>query len=102
MKKRLGFDVIILGDPASGKDTQAKLLERKFLLKSVESGKYLRGLQKNKTQLGAEIRKILIKGSPAPINVIKEFLAANVRLATPGKNLILLATPGSSQKLNFW
>jgi adenylate kinase len=101
MKKRLGFDVIILGDPASGKDTQAKLLERKFLLKSVESGKYLRGLQKNKTQLGAEIRKILIKGSPAPINVIKEFLAANVRLATPGKNLIFVGNPRLKPEAEF-
>ena len=40
MKKRLGFDLILLGAPAAGKDTQAILLERKFAFKPVESGKY--------------------------------------------------------------
>jgi adenylate kinase len=101
MKKRLGFDLIILGDPASGKDTQARLLERKFVLKSVESGQYLRGLQKNKTALGAEIRKILEKGSPAPVKVIKEFLTANVRLAPANKDLMFVGNPRLKPEAEF-
>ena len=37
--KKLGFDLILLGDPTAGKDTQAAILMKKYELKSVESGK---------------------------------------------------------------
>src|SRR6185436_12260323 len=101
MKKKLGFDLIILGDPASGKDTQAKLLERKFLLKPVESGKYLRGLEKHKTVLGQQVRQAIEKGAPVPVKVIKEFLAANLRLAPKDKNLIFVGTPRLKPEAEF-
>jgi len=93
MKTSLGFDLILLGDPASGKDTQAKLLERKFLLKPVESGDYLRGLMRNQTKLGSEVRAKLLKGLPAPSHVIREFLEANVRLAPKKGNLVFVGNP---------
>lgn len=101
MKKRLGFDLIILGAPASGKDTQARLLEHKFALKAVESGSYLRGLQRNKTALGTQVSKNLSKGLPAPVKIIKEFLTANVRLAPKDRNLMFVGNPRLKPEAEF-
>lgn len=63
-KKRLGFDLILLGDSASGKDTHALLLAKKFSVKLVRSGEYLRRLK------GFRYRH----GKAAPSNVIIPFL----------------------------
>jgi adenylate kinase len=92
-KQRLGFDIILLGAPASGKDTQAALLERKFALKPVESGVYLRGLIKNKTKLGALLRNNFSKGLPAPIKIVKEFLDANFKHISSNQDLIFVGNP---------
>lgn len=100
-KIRLGFDLILLGAPASGKDTQARLLEKKFVLRAVESGQYLRGLTRNKTKLGAAVRKRLQKGLPAPVEVIKEFLTANVRLAPKNGNLMFVGNPRLKPEAEF-
>lgn len=101
MKKRLGFDIILLGTPASGKDTQAKLLTRKFALKPVESGKYLRGLQRHKTKLGVLLRNNFAKGLPAPVKLIKEFLEANVKLAPKDRDLIFIGNPRLKPEAEF-
>src|SRR5258708_23763593 len=45
--KKLGFDLILLGDPASGKDTQAAILEKKYSLYPVASGVFFRKLLKS-------------------------------------------------------
>lgn len=92
-KKKLGFDLILLGAPASGKDTQARLLEKKFAFQSVESGRYLRALERNRTKLGLLVRQRLSKGLPAPVAIIKEFLKANVRLAPKDRNLLFIGNP---------
>ena len=93
MKKKLGFDLVMLGAPAAGKDTQAALLERKFALKAVESGKYLRSLTKNKTKIGELLHKNLSKGLPAPVNLVKEFLKANVSRVSKNYDLIFVGNP---------
>ena len=100
MKKRLGFDLVILGAPASGKDTQAILLEKKFVLKPVESGKYLRGLAKHKTKIAEELRRRFAKGLPAPSKLIEEFLLANFRRA--GKSdLVFVGNPRLLSEAKF-
>jgi adenylate kinase len=93
MKKQLGFDIVLLGAPASGKDTQADILSKKFALKSVESGKYLRGLMRNKTKIGKDVNDKLSKGLPAPSKVVEEFLDASLRLAPKDKSLIFVGNP---------
>ncbi|MBI2607769.1 MAG: hypothetical protein HYW51_03005 [Candidatus Doudnabacteria bacterium] len=64
MKKRLGFDLILLGDSTSGKDTQALLLAKKYKVKLARSGEYLRNLKGYKYRHGV----------PAPTNLIIPFL----------------------------
>ncbi|MBX4204708.1 MAG: nucleoside monophosphate kinase [Candidatus Doudnabacteria bacterium] len=100
-KTRLRFDLVLLGAPAAGKDTQAALLQRKFALKPVESGKYLRGLQRNKTKIGALVRETAALGLPAPVDLIKEFLTANIRLAPKDRDLIFVGNPRLKPEAEF-
>jgi adenylate kinase family enzyme len=48
-KKQLGFHLVLLGQIASGKDTQALIILDKYNLKPVESGKHWRKLEKEKS-----------------------------------------------------
>ena len=62
--KRLGFNIVLLGMIASGKETQANILKNKYPLKFVESGVYTRKLQKEKSKNGAWARRTAGKGKP--------------------------------------
>src|SRR5262245_36241105 len=86
--KRLGFDLILLGDTASGKDTQAGILMRKYALKPVESGKFWRQLgRKNKSKT---IQVLQRKSLPAPATLIKQFIGQSIRSAPKDKDLIFI------------
>ncbi|MEK7060111.1 MAG: nucleoside monophosphate kinase [Patescibacteria group bacterium] len=91
--KKLGFDLILLGDPTSGKDTQAVLLMKRYSLKAVESGKHWRTIAKKKNAEGAWLRKTMSLGHPAPVVLMKKFLRDSVRNAPKNKNLIFIGNP---------
>jgi adenylate kinase len=90
--RRLGFDLIILGSPVSGKDTQANLLMNHYELKPIRSGVFLRNLFKN-----PKYKKILDKtygkGLPAPSSIIDKFIKDSVDAAPKSKNLLFVGTP---------
>jgi len=93
MKKRLGFDLILLGDPASGKDTQAVLLSKKYELKPVESGKHWRAMAKKKNADGELLRRTMSRGFPTPVVLMKKFIIENLNKAPKNKNLIFIGNP---------
>lgn len=78
--KRLGFDLVILGDSTAGKDTQALLLAKKYNVKLARSGDYLRKLKSYKYR----------QGVPAPSNVIIPFLNHHLTNLSPKKNIIFV------------
>ena len=49
--EKLGFNIVLLGMIASGKETQANILKKKYALKFVESGVYFVNCSKQKAQL---------------------------------------------------
>ena len=99
--KKLGFDLILLGDPASGKDTQAELLANGFDLKLVGSGEYLRKNMKRKDRLGRLIRDTVGRAKPAPVSLIKQFLKNEVTKAPKSKNLVFVGTPRLKPEAQF-
>lgn len=101
MKKRLGFDLILLGAPAAGKDTQARLLEKKFALKAVESGNYFRALAKNKTKIGQTLRREFAKGRPAPIALVKEFLQTTLKFRPKNADFMFVGNPRLKPEAEF-
>ena len=92
-KQRLGFNIILLGQIAAGKDTQAKILLDKYALKPVESGKHWRKMMKAKTPEGDLLRKTTAKGAPAPVALMKKFLIENIDKKPKNKDLLFQGNP---------
>ena len=92
-KERLGFNVILLGQIAAGKDTQAAILQTKYAFMPVESGKYWRKLMKEKSERGEWLRRTSGKGLPAPVVLMKEFLVTNIEKKPKSKDLLFVGNP---------
>lgn len=92
-KERLHFNLILLGMIASGKDTQAEILLKKYSFQPVESGKYWRKMAKSKTKDGELLRKTTNKGLPAPVKLMKQFLITHIDKKTKSKDLLFVGNP---------
>ena len=92
-KKRLGLNLILLGQIASGKDTQAKTLFREYNLKPVESGKHWRKMLKEKSKNGEWIRRTTGVGKPAPVALMKKFLIEQIEKKPKDKDLLFVGNP---------
>ncbi len=91
--KKLGFDLILLGDPTAGKDTQADILKKVYSLKPIESGKHWRAMAKRKNSEGAWLRRTMSLGFPTPVILMKKFIKNNLRNIPKNKNLIFIGNP---------
>ena len=92
-KEYLGFHLVLLGQITSGKDTQAKLLQNKYNLIPVESGKHWRQLEKENSSDGEWLRRTTALGKPAPVALMKKFLVEELKKKKPGKNLLFVGNP---------
>jgi adenylate kinase len=74
VKRRL----VLLGPPASGKGTQAELIQNRFGIPTTSTGAILRKQAKARTPLGLEAEQIISKGGLAPdalvMQVVEEWL----------------------------
>ncbi len=91
--KKLGFNIVLLGMIASGKDTQAKILKNKYALKAVESGVYFRKLLKSKGPIGDLARRTAGKGEAGAMVLMKEFLVREISKKPKNKDLLFLGNP---------
>src|SRR3989344_7447644 len=91
--KKLGFDLILLGDPTAGKDTQAAILMKKYELKSVESGKEWRKMVKINNPDGRWLRRTFGLCHPAPAEIVKKFLVRSLQKTPKNKDLIFIGNP---------
>lgn len=90
---RLGFDLILLGAPAAGKDTQAQLLSKRYKLKAVESGKHWKRLALRKDATGQLLRQTFGKGYLVPVRLMKIFLATKLRVIQKNEDLLFIGNP---------
>lgn len=88
--KRLGFNIILLGMIASGKETQANILKKKYSLKFVEPGVYSRKLLSEKSKNGEIARKTSGKGRPLPTAMMQKFLIKEIKNKPRNKDLLFL------------
>ena len=91
--KKLGFNIVLLGQTASGKETQANILKKKYALKFVETGVYSRKLLKEKSKNGAWSRRTTGKGLPLPVPLLKKFLIKEIKNKPKDKDLLFLGGP---------
>jgi len=92
-KKKLGFDLIVLGDPTAGKDTQATILMQKYAFQPVESGKFSRALAKKNTPDGRWLRRTMSLGHPTPVVIMKRFIKSQILKVSKNRNLIFIGNP---------
>jgi adenylate kinase len=88
--RRLGFNIILLGMIASGKDTQANILKNKYMLKFIETGVYSRKLLKEKSKNGDWARRTTGKGLPLPTVLLQKFLIKEINNKPKNKDLLFL------------
>ena len=88
--KRLGFNIVLLGMIASGKETQANILKKKYALKFVETGVYSRKLSKEKGKNGDWARRTTSKGLPLPTVLLQKFLIKEIKNKPKNKDLLFL------------
>ncbi len=75
---------------ASGKDTQANKLKRKYALKFIETGTYSRRLLKEKSKDGDLARQTTGKGLPLHTKLIQRFLIEEIKNKPKNKDLLFL------------
>lgn len=78
---------------ASGKETQADILKKKYALKFVESGVYCRKLLKEKSKNGDWARRTTGKGKPLPTILLQKFLIREIKNKPKNKDLLFLGNP---------
>jgi len=88
--KKLGFNIVLLGMIASGKETQANILSKKYALKFVETGVYSRKLLKEKSKNGDWARRTTGKGKPLPTVLLQKFLIKEIKNKPKTKDLLFL------------
>lgn len=78
---------------ASGKETQANILKKKYALQFVESGVFSRRLLKEKSKDGDWARRTTGKGKPLPTILLQQFLRRSIKEKPKNKDLLFLGTP---------
>ncbi|MEK7585849.1 MAG: nucleoside monophosphate kinase [Patescibacteria group bacterium] len=92
-KKRLGFNLTLMGMIASGKETQTNILKKKYSLQSIETGVYTRNLLKEKSKNGEWARRTAGKGLPLPTILMQKFLLSQIDKKPKNKDLIFIGGP---------
>lgn len=92
-KKRLGFNLALMGMIASGKETQTEILKKKYSLVPIETGVYTRNLLKEKSKNGAWARRTAGKGLPLPTVLMQKFLTSQIDKKPKNKDLIFIGGP---------
>jgi adenylate kinase len=93
-KSRLGFDLILLGAPAAGKDTQAdKLLKKLSAARPVRSGAYWRRVAKQNNAQGELLRRTVGRGYAAPVKLMRQFIERQLQSAKSSHDLIFIGNP---------
>jgi len=67
--------MVLLGPPASGKGTQAELIQKRFGIPATSTGAILRREAKCGTPVGVAANKIISRGGLAPDGLILELVA---------------------------
>lgn len=86
-------NLIILGPSGSGKGTQAELLARKFKLKMLDGGDYLRKLISSKAENSRRASEKLNKGKLAPTDIIREWIRRQIFSKPASRGLIFSGQP---------
>ncbi len=84
---------IVLGPSGSGKGTQAELLARKFDLKMLDGGEYLRHLMASKSKESRRLAEKMNKGNLAPTDIIRDWMKKQIFSRPISRGVIFSGQP---------
>ena len=92
-KTRITGPIILLGPPAAGKGTQAKLIAQTFDIPQISTGDILRANVAQKTDLGSKAKAIMDRGELVPDELVEDMVAARLEDADCCRGFILDGFP---------
>ncbi len=87
------INIILLGDPASGKATHGAVIAKKFHLYDLDMGRELRKLQKSTLWQKAGLDKTTGKGKLAPTDFVRHILYTKIRATPKTRGILFNGTP---------
>jgi adenylate kinase len=90
---RITGPIILLGPPAAGKGTQAKLISETFGIPQISTGDILRANVARKTELGLKAKAIMERGDLVPDELVCDMVAARLQEADCVRGFILDGFP---------
>lgn len=78
------MNIILLGPPASGKGTQAKLLSQRLKLPRIDIGELMRQEYLKKTEIGLKVQEYMQRGVNVPAEIIFKILKKRLDEAKTG------------------
>lgn len=94
MKNSQPLNIILLGDPASGKATHGAFIAKKYNMYDLDMGRELRSISKN-PRLAKKYRldKTLNKGKLTPTKIVRRLLHDQIHNVPKNKGILLNGTP---------
>jgi adenylate kinase len=90
---RVAGPIILLGPPAAGKGTQAKLISDTFGIPQISTGDILRANVAQKTELGTKAKAIMDRGDLVPDELVCDMVAGRLLQADCARGFILDGFP---------
>jgi adenylate kinase family enzyme len=88
------INIILLGDPAAGKATHGKFLEKKYRLYNLDMGHELRMLESNKAlRKKYRLDKTLDSGKLTPTELVRNLLHDKIHAIQNSKGILFNGTP---------
>lgn len=88
------LNIILLGDPAAGKATHGKFLQKKYRLYNLDMGKELRSLEHNKAlRKKYRLDKTLDSGKLTPTALVRKLLHHKIQATPQNQGILFNGTP---------
>lgn len=94
MKQQKPLNIILLGDPASGKATHGAFIAQKYGMYDLDMGRELRAIAKNpRLRKKYRLDETLEKGKLTPTKIVRQILRDRIQAVPKNQGLLLNGTP---------
>lgn len=106
MQEQKPLNIILLGDPASGKATHGAFIAKKFKMYDLDMGRELRSISKNpKMRKKYRLDETLNQGKLTPTALVRNLLRDQIHSVPKSQGLLLNGTPkmiGEAKLVSKW